>query len=279
MLSWSSASRCTPGTLRSDFQVSSSSLRRDRPGCSSRRPAGRRPCEHGHRVLGPRHVALDERGDHERSGRWRPGRTARRAARPPSSSWASAARRSGAAGRATTPPPANCGARIEPWRARPVPFWRYGFLPPPLTSPRVLVACVPCRAAASLGHHDLVDQRHVDLGARRSRRAAPHPGRLAGRRDDADGGHQAPSWRLRRPDGAADQDQAAAGPGTAPLISSRLLLGVHGVHGQAVHGGALAAHPAGHPHALEHPARGGAARRWIRASGACAGCRARRTGP
>ena len=47
------------------------------------------------------------------------------------------------------PPPANCGARIEPWRARPVPFWRYGFLPPPRTSPRVFVECVPWRAAAS----------------------------------------------------------------------------------------------------------------------------------
>src|SRR5215470_7924374 len=47
------------------------------------------------------------------------------------------------------PPPANCGARVEPWRARPVPFCRYGFLPPPRTSPRVLVAAVPCRAAAS----------------------------------------------------------------------------------------------------------------------------------
>src|SRR5580704_10781318 len=47
------------------------------------------------------------------------------------------------------PPPAYCGARREPCRARPVPFCRYGFLPPPRTSPRVLVAWVPCRAAAS----------------------------------------------------------------------------------------------------------------------------------
>ena len=38
---------------------------------------------------------------------------------------------------------------IEPWRARPVPFGRYGFLPPPRTSPRVFVSCVPWRAAAS----------------------------------------------------------------------------------------------------------------------------------
>src|SRR6202008_4612369 len=47
------------------------------------------------------------------------------------------------------PPPAKCGARIEPWRARPVPFWRHGFAPPPETLPRVLVAGVPRRRAAS----------------------------------------------------------------------------------------------------------------------------------
>src|ERR671923_2850884 len=47
------------------------------------------------------------------------------------------------------PPPANWGARIEPWRARPVPFWRYGFVPPPRTSARLRVECVPRRRAAS----------------------------------------------------------------------------------------------------------------------------------
>src|SRR5690625_7448206 len=47
------------------------------------------------------------------------------------------------------PPPAYCGARIEPWRARPVPFWRYGLAPPPRTSARVLTDAVPRRAAAS----------------------------------------------------------------------------------------------------------------------------------
>src|SRR3954466_10691023 len=47
------------------------------------------------------------------------------------------------------PPPAKCGARIEPWRARPVPFWRHGLAPPPRTLPRVLVECVPWRRAAS----------------------------------------------------------------------------------------------------------------------------------
>ncbi len=33
-----------------------------------------------------------------------------------------------------TPPPFMCGALIVPCLARPVPFWRKGFLPPPRTS-------------------------------------------------------------------------------------------------------------------------------------------------
>src|SRR3954464_12343063 len=47
------------------------------------------------------------------------------------------------------PPPAKWGARIVPWRARPVPFWRHGFAPPPRTNARVRVECVPRRRAAS----------------------------------------------------------------------------------------------------------------------------------
>src|SRR5215211_5208983 len=46
-----------------------------------------------------------------------------------------------------TPPPVNCGARIVPARARPVPFWRHGLARPPATSPRLLAARVPARAA------------------------------------------------------------------------------------------------------------------------------------
>src|SRR3954469_22869529 len=52
------------------------------------------------------------------------------------------------------PPPAKCGARIEPWRARPVPFWRHGFAPPPRTWPRVLVDDVPWRRALSSARTD-----------------------------------------------------------------------------------------------------------------------------
>src|SRR5688572_25943065 len=47
-----------------------------------------------------------------------------------------------------TPPPVHCGALVEPARARPVPFWRHGLERPPDTSPRLLAAWVPARAAA-----------------------------------------------------------------------------------------------------------------------------------
>src|SRR3954467_6489756 len=49
----------------------------------------------------------------------------------------------------TVPPPVQIGEREVPARARPVPFWRQGFAEPPDTIPRVLVAWVPCRRAAS----------------------------------------------------------------------------------------------------------------------------------
>ncbi|CAG8642886.1 11245_t:CDS:1, partial [Ambispora gerdemannii] len=44
-----------------------------------------------------------------------------------------------------TPPPRKWGLRIEPERARPVPFCRQGLIPPPDTSPLFLVFLVPCR--------------------------------------------------------------------------------------------------------------------------------------
>src|SRR4051794_8450529 len=49
----------------------------------------------------------------------------------------------------TVPPPVQMGEREVPARARPVPFWRQGLAPPPDTIPRVLVAWVPWRRAAS----------------------------------------------------------------------------------------------------------------------------------
>src|SRR2546425_7279407 len=46
------------------------------------------------------------------------------------------------------PPLRHSGFRISPTRARPVPFWRQGFLPLPETSARVFVLCVPDRRLA-----------------------------------------------------------------------------------------------------------------------------------
>ena len=44
---------------------------------------------------------------------------------------------------------ADDGALRVPCRARPVPFWRHGFLPPPRTWPRVSVSALPRRWPAS----------------------------------------------------------------------------------------------------------------------------------
>src|SRR5579872_3741080 len=48
-----------------------------------------------------------------------------------------------------TAPPRNCGERRLPWRARPVPFWRQGFLVVPWMSLMPFVAWVPARRLAS----------------------------------------------------------------------------------------------------------------------------------
>ncbi len=41
----------------------------------------------------------------------------------------------------------TCGARMVPARAFPEPFWFHGLRPPPRTSLRVFVLCVPCACA------------------------------------------------------------------------------------------------------------------------------------
>ena len=47
------------------------------------------------------------------------------------------------------PPPLKWGELVEPLAGAPVPFWRYGLAPPPRTSDRVFVDCVPARRPAS----------------------------------------------------------------------------------------------------------------------------------
>ena len=99
--------------------------------------------------------------------------SAQRSAAGPSSS-ASSARSCAASGQVRRHHRQKCGARIVPWRALPVPFWRNGFAEPPRTSARVLVLWVPERRAGELRGDDLVDERHVHRTRRRSSgRAAP----------------------------------------------------------------------------------------------------------
>ena len=63
------------------------------------------------------------------------------------------------------PPPRHSGLEVMPARARPVPFWRHGFLVEWCTSPRSFCARVPMRAFAWIGDHDLVHQRLVEVAA------------------------------------------------------------------------------------------------------------------
>ena len=97
------------------------------------------------------------------AGRSRPGRTGPRAAPGGPSSWACAGRSRGAWARERCRHRLMLGERVEPWRARPVPFWRNGLAPPPRTSARVLVDWVPALVPGELGGHHLVQHRPVGL--------------------------------------------------------------------------------------------------------------------
>src|SRR5689334_10087560 len=107
------------------------------------------------------------------------------------------------------PPPAKCGARIEPWRARPVPFWRRGLAPPPRTLPRVFVDAVPWRRALSSARTDSWTsgplKRAPNAVSSRSTDVVP-PSTFA----LAIGAHLHDAVARPR-DGAADHQQVAAG--------------------------------------------------------------------
>src|SRR5690606_21772041 len=147
------------------------------------------------------------------------------------------------------PPPANCGARVEPWRARPVPFWRYGFLPPPRTSARVLALCVPWRAAASWAtttwwiSGTFAWTSKISAGSS----ALPDFFPVASRMSTA-----VMSGPLR---GGLDHDGAALGAGHRTDDEEEALLGVDGVDREVLGGLAGVAHATGHAQALEDARR------------------------
>src|SRR5699024_9509114 len=153
----------------------------------------------------------------------------------------------------TVPPPAHWGERTEPWRARPVPFWRQGLRPPPRTSPRVLVLWVPCRAAASCATTTWWISGTLTWTSKTS------PGSSTVPADPPCGLMMSMVGTSGSLHGVADEDDPAARAGDGALDEQQPLLGVDGVDLQVLGGLAHAAHAAGHAHPLEDAARGGAA--------------------
>src|SRR3954449_11712692 len=137
------------------------------------------------------------------------------------------------------PPPANCGARIEPWRARPGPFWRHGSAPPPRTLPRVFVAAVPRRRALSSARTDSCTSGPLKRApnATSSSATSPEPPRT---RALAIGAHL---------------HHAVARPGDRAAEHQQVLPGVDAHDLEAALRDALVAHLARPADALEH-ARG-----------------------
>src|SRR3954463_13848055 len=144
------------------------------------------------------------------------------------------------------PPPAKCGARIDPWRARPVPFWRHGFAPRRRTLPRVFVDEVPCRRALSSARTDSWTSGPLKRApnAASSRSTFFEPPRTEAL---AIGAHLHDAV-ARAGDRAADHQQVLAGVDAHDL--------------EALLRDALVAHLAGAANALEHTRgiRGGADR-------------------
>src|SRR5215208_2947408 len=148
-----------------------------------------------------------------------------------------------------TPPPVNCGARIVPARARPVPFCRHGFARPPATKPRVFAACVPARRAFSSARTvswtrcGLISTAKTAASSVRSFDFLPV--------ESSTGALGAATALV-----LSHFDDAVLGAGDGALDQQQVALGVDLVHGQPDLGAALTAHAAGHLLALEHARRG-----------------------
>src|SRR5215210_3275335 len=139
------------------------------------------------------------------------------------------------------PPPVQRGERIEPARARPVPFWRHGLAPPPRTSPRVRVDAVPLRVALrSARTHSWIRaslKRASNVSASRSTPPClPTYGALAI---------------------AAHLHGGAGRPRHRAPNQQQVFLGDHPGDAQTALGDPPAPHPARPPQALEHPGGGG----------------------
>src|SRR5581483_3021358 len=146
---------------------------------------------------------------------------------------------------------------MEPARARPVPFWRHGFLPPPLTSPRVFVACVPARRLASWLR--TISWSSASRVGPASTAAGTSTSPTCARSCDTTGSVTAPSVilppRLRR---LPDQHRPVPPPGDGAAHEEQMLLGADGDDLEVPRRDPLRAPAPGHPLALEDAAREGA---------------------
>src|SRR5215472_12224741 len=180
-----------------------------------------------------------------------------------------------------TAPPRNCGERRLPWRARPVPFCRQGFLVVPWMSLMPLVECVPARRLASCqlttrarmsrrtGAANTASARSISptsllsrfltetfislasrlrgLG-RRVRRGGLGLRGLEGRRDR----QLRALGELPTLSRVPHQDEAALVAGDRALHQDDAALAVAGDHLQVLRGHAHVAHVPGHSLVLEH---------------------------
>ena len=186
-------------------------------------------------------------------------RSARRAARRGASWPASSARSCADAARRPRRRRPSAEPSSVPWRARPVPFWRHGFLPPPLTSPRVSVFGGAEAPAGQLADHGLVDERLVDRRAEERLGQVHRAGLLAVGLEDRRLRHRHFAFRT--------SSRPLRAPGTAPLTRMRLRSAstLHDL--ELLDGHLLVAHVARPCAALPDAARvgagaDGAGRRW-----------------
>src|SRR4051794_5087326 len=124
-----------------------------------------------------------------------------------------------------TPPPVNCGARIVPARARPVPFWRHGFERPPATRPRDFDPRVPARSAFNSARTVSCTRCGLPSAPKRDSSSATSDFVPAVLRSGALGAAMAPVL--------PDLDQPALGAGHGALHKQQVALRVHGVDNEA----------------------------------------------
>src|ERR671923_62078 len=155
-----------------------------------------------------------------------------------------------AVGGKARPPPVNCGARIVPARARPVPFWRHGLPRPPETRPRLLPPRVPARRAFSSARTvsctrcGLRSAPKISDSSVTCLDAFPPPSRS---------GALGAAMRAL----LSNLDEAVFGAGNGALDEEQVPLHIDGVDREPDLRHALAAEPAGHPHAFEDAGRRG----------------------